>query len=414
MNFSKSDIPSGVLHLINLLHDRGYEGWLVGGAIRTLLLGKVPNDWDVTTNATPEQVQGIFQHTIETGLAYGTVTVVMDHLQIQVTTFRKESEYENHRKPKEVSFCNTIEEDLSRRDFTMNSIAFDSTTDEFRDPFEGQKDIQQQWIKAVGDPTIRFKEDALRILRAIRFQSQLGFSIDGLTLQAMEDDANLLSSLSRERIHQEFNKWLMGDHFSMTKETAQKIKFESWFEFGPSGEFYGLWDRIGSAPTGLLFRLCAFFDLYTGPITPQDKIDNSLKLLKSLKYSQNTISKVIQFIEFLSTPLDCDVLTDRLHLVRMALQIGFEHSILLLDWKLQHSPSKLMLLKAKNHLVVLRQNGFEGKVKPLALDGTRVIEFLKLQPGPEVKVALTRLEDYVLENPNQNTETDLLNFLKKS
>jgi tRNA nucleotidyltransferase (CCA-adding enzyme) len=411
MNFSKSDIPSAVTHLINVLHDKGYEGWLVGGAIRTLMLSKAPKDWDVTTNATPDQVQQIFQHTIETGLAYGTVTVVMDDLHIQVTTFRKEGEYERNRKPKEVFYCENLDDDLSRRDFTMNAIAFNSTTDELRDPFNGQEDIQKQWIRAVGNPDLRFKEDALRILRAIRFQSQLGFWIDPPTLAAMEKDGALLSSLSRERIHDEFNKWLMGDYFSMTRETAQKIGFQNWLEMSPNDAFYKLWDRIGSAPTDLVFRLTAFFDLYTGEITPQVKIDNSLKLLKSLKYSQNTTSKVIQFIEFLSKPLDSDLRDERLSLIKMALDMGFETAISLLDWKLQHSPHKLLLLKAKNHIILLKSKGFESQVRPLALDGNRVIQLLKITPGPEVKKALVRLENYVLENPTQNNPIALEKFL---
>lgn len=413
MNFSKSDIPFPVIQLIDTLHEKGFEGWLVGGAIRTLMLGQKPKDWDVTTNATPNQVMDIFPRTIETGIAYGTVTVVMQNFHIQVTTFRKESQYENHRKPKEVFYCKNLEEDLSRRDFTINAMAFNPHTDEFRDPFDGQRDLEQQWIKAVGDATLRFKEDALRILRAVRFQSQLGFSIEETTLQAMQQDSKHLSSLSKERIQDEFGKWLLGDHWSMTQPTAQRINLPQIFDIPPANGFYKNWDQISTSNPTLLFRLSAFVMVYLDPKPISGEMDNCLKLLKSLKYGQNVISKVIQFIEFLSHPWNVDSKDERLPFLRKALEIGFCDARLLLEWKLEQSPHKQLLLKANQLLVQLQNTGFERKVHPLALDGNQVMDLLHLEPGPKVKTVLTDLQNAVLENPDLNNPESLEAYLQK-
>ena len=414
MNFSNEDIPFQVIELIETLHTNQFEGWLVGGAIRTLMLGQKPHDWDVTTNATPDQMQSIFKHTIETGIAYGTVTVVVDGMHIQVTTFRKEGAYENHRKPTEVTYCKNIEDDLSRRDFTINAMAYNTYTKELRDPFDGQRDLDAQIIKAVGDPLVRFEEDALRILRAVRFQAQLGFFIDAATLEAMGKASVHLEKLSKERVQQELNKWLLGPHFSMTQTTAVKIGLNHVFEMEPDSHFMKHWDLISTIEPTLLFRLFAFVDLYTGSAGGSVKIDNSLKLLKTLKYSQQTISKVVQFIEFLLRPFDPEVQTDRHLMIKKGLTLGFEQAAILLQWKLQQSQDKLLFLKQKSHLDKLISSGYENRVNPLAIEGNRVMELLKLQPGPQIKTILDELQNWVFDHPDQNTQASLeAKLLKK-
>lgn len=402
MNFSNNDIPAQVSKLIQTLQDKGFEGWIVGGAIRTLLLNKIPYDWDITTNATPAQVQEIFQHTIETGIAYGTVTVVIDGMNMQVTTFRKESGYEDHRKPSDVTYCDNLEDDLSRRDFTMNAIAYDPNNQEFKDPFYGVQDIEQQLIKAVGDSKLRFKEDSLRILRAVRFQSQLGFLIETETLSAMAQASGQLPTLSRERIFEEMNKWLVGDHFSMTRETAQQIDFKNLFLIPPESTLFEKWDLIGTISPTVLFRFCAFFDLYTGTQPIETKLANCLKLLNSLKCSQKTVSKVTQFIEYLNKEYELEVTSDRLKFLKQSLEIGFEQAVLLLNWKLEGTENKAMYLKAKDMLLRLQKSNYETQVIPLAINGSRVMELLNLPQGPEIRAVLEKLENWVLDNPDQN------------
>lgn len=413
MNFSEMNIPSPVLGIIQKLHEHSYEGWLVGGAIRTLLMDKTPKDWDLTTNATPEQVQKIFPHTIETGLAYGTVTVVMDNMQIQVTTFRKEGEYEDHRKPKEVEYCASILDDLSRRDFTMNAIAYNPVLEKVEDPYQGEDDIQHRWIRAVGDSNLRFQEDALRILRALRFQSQLGFSIEDPTMQSMVDSSKLLLTLSRERIRDEFDKWLLGEHFSMTKETVKELNLFQIWEVAPSSSFYQHWDSIAAMQPTLLFRLSALLDLYVTAEPPADKIRICLNLLKSLKFPQSLISKVIQFIEFLNLPMDMDHVEKRLSFIKKSLDIGFDDAILLLDWKLQQTSNKPLLLNTKNHIQNLKKQGFDKKVRPLAIDGNQIMSTLNLQPGPQIREILEELENWVLEHPDSNSSQKLLDRVQQ-
>ena len=174
MNFQ---IPSKVETIINILETAGCEAYAGGGCVRDTLLGRTPNDWDITTSARPEQVKELFHRTVDTGLAHGTVTVLMDKEGFEVTTYRVDGEYEDGRHPKEVTFTASLEEDLKRRDFTINAMAYNHRKG-LVDLFDGQKDLEGKVIRCVGDPLERFTEDALRIMRAVRFSAQLGFSIE--------------------------------------------------------------------------------------------------------------------------------------------------------------------------------------------------------------------------------------------
>lgn len=413
MNFSEFEIPDPVLELIRTLKTNSFQGWIVGGAVRTMLLNKTPHDWDVTTDAKPDEVSKIFPHAIETGVMYGTVTVILDDLPIQVTTFRKESEYENFRKPKDVHYVQNILDDLSRRDFTMNAIAYDPIDQRVEDPFGGVDDIEQQWIKAVGDANVRFQEDALRILRAIRFESQLGFFIEENTRTSMSTHSSLIQKLSHERIQTELSKWLVGEYFSMTRVTAFKMNLFQIFDIHPSKRLHELWDIISIFPT-LTFRLCAFLDLYFGDFDLAEKLTNSLKLLKTLKFPQNTISKVVQFIDFLAQDIDLESRENRMLWLKKALDIGFEDSICLLDWKILESNHNLLYLKAKAHLVHLKVHNYEHRVRPLAINGDEIMKILGVGPGAHIRSILQDLEDKVLENPELNTLESLSDLLKKS
>lgn len=201
-------IPVSVEHCCRTLRDAGYAAHPVGGCVRDLLLGRIPDDWDVTTSAKPEQVQKLFSHTVPTGLKHGTITVVEDGMAIEVTTFRRESGYGDYRHPDAVTFDTDLLGDLARRDFTVNAMALDENL-EVIDLFGGQIDLEHKMIRAVGEPEIRFSEDALRILRGIRFAAQLGFEIEGETAAAMEKCARLTDRVSAERIKNELEKTLL-------------------------------------------------------------------------------------------------------------------------------------------------------------------------------------------------------------
>ena len=204
-------LPIPVARALSVLEACGYEGFIVGGCVRDCLLGRTPNDWDITTNATPEQMKFCFAdfRVIETGIRHGTLTVIVDGMQLEITTYRNDGEYLDNRHPVQVTFSEKIEDDLSRRDFTVNAMAYHPARG-MVDLFGGREDLQTQTIRAVGDAKTRFEEDGLRILRAIRFASVLDFEIESDTAKAVHDCKHLLSGIAAERIREEFCKLICG------------------------------------------------------------------------------------------------------------------------------------------------------------------------------------------------------------
>lgn len=204
-------LPEKVKFIIETITQAGFEAYAVGGCIRDSILGREPNDWDVTTSATPEQVKALFRRTIDTGIQHGTVTVMLDKEGFEVTTYRIDGEYEDSRHPKEVIFTSNLVEDLKRRDFTINAMAYNDVVG-LVDVFEGMQDIEKGIIRCVGDAKERFTEDALRMLRAIRFSAQLGYTIEEDTQAAITKLAGNLSRISAERIREELIKLLISPH----------------------------------------------------------------------------------------------------------------------------------------------------------------------------------------------------------
>lgn len=204
-------LPAKVSSILRALTDAGYEAYAVGGCVRDSLLGRKPGDWDITTSARPEQTKALFRRTVDTGIAHGTVTVMLGEDGFEVTTYRVDGDYSDGRHPDSVSFTASLSEDLRRRDFTVNAMAYHPDKG-IVDLFGGQEDLAHKIIRAVGDPDERFDEDALRILRAVRFSAQLGFSIEGNTFSALSRFAERLRLVSRERIQVELTKLLASDH----------------------------------------------------------------------------------------------------------------------------------------------------------------------------------------------------------
>ena len=204
-------LPDKVRLIIQKLTDEGFEAYAVGGCVRDCLLGKKPNDWDITTSATPIQVKSLFRRTIDTGIQHGTVTIMLGNEGYEVTTYRIDGDYEDSRHPKEVVFTVSLEEDLKRRDFTINAMAYNDEAGVV-DLFGGLDDLNRGIIRAVGDPYDRFSEDALRILRAVRFAAQLDYDIDKNTLEAVKSLAPSLTRISAERIRTELQKLLVSKH----------------------------------------------------------------------------------------------------------------------------------------------------------------------------------------------------------
>jgi tRNA nucleotidyltransferase (CCA-adding enzyme) len=205
-------LPNSVSFVLNRLEQKGFEAYIVGGCVRDSLLGKEPYDWDVCTDAKPDEIKDCFSDftTVDTGIRFGTVTAVFPDMDIQITAYRTDSEYSDYRRPDRVSFTDSLKEDLSRRDFTINAMAYHPTKG-LADFFGGLADLEKKTIRCVGDPSKRFTEDALRILRALRFSSVLSYFIEENTKKAAHQYKSLLLKISAERIVNEFNKLLLGD-----------------------------------------------------------------------------------------------------------------------------------------------------------------------------------------------------------
>lgn len=210
-------IPKQAANIIQTLSSHGYEAYIVGGCVRDSILGKTPSDWDITTSARPEQVKALFTKTIDTGIKHGTVTVMMDKVGYEVTTYRIDGAYEDHRRPNDVTFTTSLREDLMRRDFTINAMAYNAA-DGLIDLFGGMDDLKNKVIRCVGKAQDRFEEDALRMLRAVRFAGQLNFRIESDTRKAISACHENLRDVSAERIQMELLKLLISDHPEILKE----------------------------------------------------------------------------------------------------------------------------------------------------------------------------------------------------
>lgn len=282
-------LPKCVENCIDVLNNNGYEAFCVGGAVRDMLMGKQPKDFDIATNCHPQDTAKLFSHTIPTGIKHGTVTVVIDNTPIEVTTYRTEGGYFDSRHPDSVNFVNNIKEDLSRRDFTVNAIAYNHL-DGIVDYFGGKEDIDKKILRTVGNSETRFSEDALRIMRLFRFASQLGFSIENDTHLGAKEKMPLLEKISAERIFAELTKLLLGEYIEKSK---------MFFELGAL-KFCGIRKcditRLSSLPADMLTRFAALMILSNADytvVTANLKTDNQLKenLGKIMALYNNAVPK---------------------------------------------------------------------------------------------------------------------------
>ena len=227
-------MPQAVTDIIHTLQQAGYEAYAVGGCVRDSILGRIPDDWDITTSAKPEEVKTLFRRTIDTGIQHGTVTVMVDKEGYEVTTYRIDGDYEDGRHPKDVTFTASLTEDLRRRDFTINAMAYNDE-DGLIDIFGGIEDIERKMLRCVGDPEARFGEDALRMMRAVRFSAQLGYEIEAKTRNAIQKLAYTLEKVSAERIAVELVKLLVSPH---------PDRMRVCYETGLTAVFFPEFDRM--------------------------------------------------------------------------------------------------------------------------------------------------------------------------
>lgn len=331
-------IPSPVETVIEKLKSCGQEAYVVGGCVRDSIMGLTPHDWDVTTSAMPEETMAALKEykLIETGLKHGTVTVLVDHTPIEITTYRVDGEYSDNRHPDEVRFTRSLKEDLARRDFTVNALAYNHA-DGVIDCFGGIEDIQNKIIRCVGEPNLRFHEDGLRILRALRFSSVLGFSIEETTANSILQNYSLLDNIARERINMEFTKLLCGksaihvlrEYREVIGQFIPEINAMHNFEQHNHYHVYDVWEHTLKAMESVdavpVLRLTMLLHDIGKPLcfTMDDKgvghfyghdqksQEMALKILQRLKYDGDTINQVVMLVKYHDTTLSANTKTLR-------------------------------------------------------------------------------------------------------
>lgn len=402
------EIPKQVEWILGQLKKNGYEAFVVGGCVRDVLLGRVPEDWDITTSAQPEAVKRIFGKTIDTGLKHGTVTVLKDRRGYEITTYRIDGEYEDGRHPKEVEFTSDLREDLRRRDFTINAMAYSHETGVV-DVFGGMEDLERKVIRCVGNATERFTEDALRILRAIRFSAQLGFSIEEQTYAALSDIAPNLAHVSKERIQTELTKTLLSPHperIFLTEATGMAPYISETFpevfrRMREASVTEAELSRAAELKEDKALRYAAFLSC-TGERTAET-------VLKELKMDNAATARVKTLAGRFDEPLP----GERPALRRVMSGMGGSAFDDLLELKRVMRPeTEAEVLRAERLSASIRENGDCLSMKELAVTGNDLLK-AGMRPGPQLGKTLEMLFEAVLTHPEYNRKEYLLKYLKE-
>ena len=452
----KINLPPEVCDVISKLHRANFNAYIVGGCVRDILLHRKPKDWDVTTNAKPEEIIQLFPDSIYEN-NWGTIRVKTESEDpslkiIEVTTFRKEGKYTDKRHPDTITFASTLEEDLSRRDFTINAIALDIKNQKyiFIDPFLGKEDIRKKIIRTVGDPDKRFQEDALRLMRAVRFACELNFQIEPRTLQAISRNAHLLRFIAKERIRDEFIKIIN------TPEAARGIlllqKTNLLHEFIPELEegigvtqnkhhIYTVWehswralDYAAKKNYNLAIRLAALFHDIGKPRTKQGEGKESTfygheivgtkmtaAILHRLKFPKQFTDKVIKLVRHHYFVYDPEITTDS-SVRRLIMKVGKENIFDLA--KLREAdrigsgcpkavPFRLRHFLFRVEKILQEMSGAQPSLKMLAINGNDVMKILNIPPGPKVGIILNILLGEVLEDLSKNNKEYLQQRIKE-
>ncbi len=435
------NIPEAPKQLMKVLLDAGYEAYVVGGCVRDFLLGHEPHDWDICTNALPNQMKECFAsyHVIETGFQHGTLTVMVDHVGYEITTYRTDGEYTDHRHPDSVQFVGRLQEDLMRRDFTINAMAAD-ISGKIRDFYDGQFDLEHKWIRCVGDPNKRFMEDPLRILRAMRFQSKLGFVIEQSTEDAMRRYRHLLQYISAERINSELTGILMGDCYStltcfpdVLSVCIPEIKPCIGFQQNNPHHNRDVWEHtlfaISAAPKDLYTRLallyhdigkplCYSFESGVGHFYGHAAISKDIaeKSLRGLRYDNQTVKLVTQLVEAHDRTIE-----PRKPVIRRCLnKMGLEQFLRLLDVKEADYAAQAQLYGDRLHKIEILQMTNEillaqkyqedcFSLKDLAINGNDLIQ-LGYKPGKKIGAVLNQLLEMVIDGIMENNKCQLRSY----
>lgn len=435
----KMILPDNIKNILSTITAHGYEAYVVGGAVRDFLLGREVSDYDITTNALPEQIKGMFQKTIDTGLKHGTVTVVENGAVVEITTYRIDGVYEDHRRPKTVQFSKDLKSDLSRRDFTINALACDEYGN-ITDYFDGIGDIERRLIRTVGEADKRFEEDALRMLRAIRFACTTGFAIDDEILRSIERKSGLILYVSGERIKQEMDKALMGDDVFMLKKSMPLLReifpqFARCFttEQNNIHHVYNVGDHIlksvASVSKELPLRWAMFMHDLGKPFTRTADVDGdhfkgheemslniAERIFEKLKFSNAEKSVIKTMIKYHDYRFDAD----KVIIKKLLARIGKDNfkSLMLVKRADAMAQSECTLApkldnieKIENTYNNVIANDEPYLIKHLAVNGNDLMDYGIT--GNSIGITLEKLQNKVIENPKLNTRESLLNLIDR-
>lgn len=402
----KIQVPEAAKGIIEQLNANGFEAYVVGGCVRDSLLGRLPKDWDITTSAKPEEVKEIFKRTVDTGIQHGTVTVLIDHEGYEVTTYRIDGDYEDGRHPKSVTFTGSLLEDLKRRDFTINAMAY-SDREGLVDAFDGEKDLENRIIRCVGNALDRFNEDALRILRAIRFSAQLGFDMEEETRCAISRIAPNMEKVSKERIQVELTKLLLSDY----PERLAKV-YENGIgpyisrHFEEAGRRLFEIEKIGELPLKKHMRWSGFLRM--------EKPQDAVQILKELKLDNETIYQTKTLVSLWKTEIPLN--KPAIRQMMSSLSSELYEDLLCFQKVFFQEPFKTRLAVVEQYSEEIIAAGDCIRLKDMAVTGRELID-AGMKPGPEIGAVLNRLFEDVLKDPERNNRESLMksaeHFLKK-
>lgn len=439
--FKPKSFPQGAINIAKTLKKANYQAFLVGGCVRDLLLKLPVTEWDITTSAKPEEVEKLFNKTIPTGKDFGTITVMLPDGQYEVTTYRSDENYLDGRHPSCVKFTNDIHQDLSRRDFTINALAYDPETKEFIDDYEGQKDLSNKLIKAIGSPIDRFSEDGLRSVRACRFAAKLNFSIEDKTFAAISKTLNVTKKVAAERIHDEIVKLLKTEQPSVGFELMRQAGLLRLFlpeleecygieqppKFHKYDVFWHILHSCNAAPKdNLILRLATLLHDVGKPSCKKgltfynhDKVSAKMatEILKRLKFSNTDIKKVSLLISehmFNYSSEWSDAAVRRfLRRIGGVTNVADLFALRLADCKGMERETEsdyLKELQSRIDKIVLEQNALH--VADLKINGQDVMTALNIKAGPKVGQVLDTLLEKVLDEPKLNEHEKLMSLIK--
>jgi len=395
-------IPPDVVQILESLVSNGHEAYVVGGCVRDSIRGATPKDWDITTSALPKQVAEVFSRTVDTGIKHGTITVLINRQGYEVTTYRIDGTYLDSRRPQNVTFTTNIEEDLSRRDFTMNAIAYNPKHG-FVDPFDGQRDIGRKIIRCVGNADCRFEEDALRMLRALRFAGQLGFVVDDTALSAIMARRSSLANISAERIRDELTK-LITSHYV---EAICLLESTGLLQYAMVGHVFGgnlqaTIRLLAECPMQADLRL-AIFLAFSG--------STCKNIMRDLRFDNKTIKEVSLYVSMLNTTIPHDRYGIKKILrfmpqanynedPRKATQIYFENLLILQSIVNPNDAKRIELIKHESRDIQASKECYT--LRDLSING-KDLAAAGIPQGRAIGEKLEELLDVVMRDPMQNT-----------